>query len=386
MKVVDKLILRELWGPFWNSAFMFLAVLFATAYLFSFTEYITKGASLITVGKMVGLSLAALVTQTLPMAMLLGTLLAFGRISGDSEHIAFFAGGISFFRAIVPVAVMGALVTAATFAWNETVVPPAQREFLRLKATAVEDATTSGKPFFYPVKDRNSDRIDEFVNIAGGFDRSTGWFRGVTIFKMSEDPKRAGHADFYIYAERARPADRSELGLNWLFEDIQLAFLKDVKGVPEFVGRMESATTEVISRQLGTEIGMRRTFRELIQAQKKDNRTMTFRELRDKIRSERRSGNMNTAGDEVDLWEKVSVPLASVVFGLVGAPLGIRPHRGSKAMGFGVAIAIIFSYWVLYRWMYIVGQGGALPPLVASFTACFLGMIAAGILVSRTRQ
>jgi lipopolysaccharide export system permease protein len=267
------------------------------------------------------------------MAMLLGTLLAFGRLSGDSEHIAFFAGGISFFRAIVPVAVMGVLVTVATFAWNELIVPPAQSEFLRLKATVVQDATTSGKPFFYPVKDRNSDRIDEFVNIAGGFDRVTGWFKGITILKMSEDPERMGQAEFYVYADRARPADGNELGLNWLFEDIKLAYLKDVKGVPEFVSTMESATTEVISRQLGSEIGMRRTFRELIETQKKDNRTMTFSALRDKIRKERESGNLNTAGDEVDLWEKISVPLASVIFGLVGAPLGIRPHRGEQGDG-----------------------------------------------------
>ena len=385
MKSVDKLILREMIGPFWNSVFMFLSVLFATAYLFSFTEYLTEGVPVAIVGKMVVLSLAALVTQTLPMAMLLGTLLAFGRLSGDSEHIAFYAGGISFFRATLPVAMMGLMVSLATFAWNETVVPPAQREFLRLKATAVEDAATSGKPIFYTVKDTDSGRVDEFINIDGGFDRKTGWFQRVTILKMSEKPDRRGQAEFYVYAERAKPAN-NESALNWVFEGINLAYLRDVKSVPEVVSRMENATTEVISKQLGTEIGMRRSFRELIEQQKKDNRTMTFRDLRDKIRTDRAAGELNTAADEVDLWEKVSLPLASVIFGMVGAPLGIRPHRGSKAMGFGVAIAIIFSYWVVYRWMYVVGQGGGLPPLVASFAACFLGLIAAIFLIARTRQ
>ena len=385
MKAVDRLVLRELFGPFWNSVFMFLSVLFATAYLFSFTEYLTQGVPMTTVGKMVLLSLAALVTQTLPMAMLLGTLLAFGRISGDSEHIAFYAGGISFYRTILPVALMGLAVSVATFAWNETVVPPAQREFLRLKAMAVEDAATSGKPIFYTVKNQNTDHVDEFINIHGGFDRKTGWFRGVTILKMSEDPQRRGRADFYLEAEKAKPDEKNQGGLNWRFENIRVLTLKPTGGAwPEMT--IQSATTEVISGQLGAEIGMRRTLRELIEQQKKDNRTMTFKELRDRIRQERAAGNLNTAGDEVDLWEKVSLPLASVIFGLVGAPLGIRPHRGSKAMGFGVAIAIIFAYWVVYRWMYVVGQGGGLPPIIASFTACFLGLIAAGFLVARTRQ
>src|SRR5687768_15011931 len=340
MKAVDRLILRELFGPFWNSVFMFLSVIFATTYLFAFTEYLTRGVPIATVGKMLILSLAALVTQTLPMGMLLGTLLAFGRISGDSEHIAFYAGGISFFRAIVPVAAMGVLVSVATFTWNETVVPPAQREFLRLRATAVEDAATSGKPIHYTVMKRNTDQVDEFIYIDGGFDRKTGWFRGVTILKMSEDPKRQGKADYYIEAARARPADRNEGALNWQFENVRILYLKPVDQWPEV--KIDRATTEAISGQLGAEVGMRRTFRELLEAQKKDNRTMTFRELRDRIRKERAAGNLNTAGDEVDLYEKVSLPLASVIFGLVGAPLGIRPHRSSKAMGFGVAIAIIF--------------------------------------------
>ena len=35
---------------------------------------------------------------------------------------------------------MMGLLVSLTFAWNETVVPPAQKEFLRLRATAVEDA------------------------------------------------------------------------------------------------------------------------------------------------------------------------------------------------------------------------------------------------------
>jgi lipopolysaccharide export system permease protein len=131
---------------------------------------------------------------------------------------------------------------------------------------------------------------------------------------------------------------------------------------------------------------MGRTFKGVLQEEQQDNRIMTFAQLRDKIREERARGNINTLRDEMDLWEKVSVPLASLIFGLMGAPLGIRPHRGSKAIGFGVAIGIIFTYWVVYRWMFIVGQSGGLPPFVASFAACILGLIAAAILVARTRQ
>ena len=156
-----------------------------------------------------------------------------------------------------------------------------------------------------------------------------------------------------------------------------------MKSVPEVVSKMENATTEVISKQLGTEIGMRRSFRELIEQQKKDNRTTTFRDLRDKIRKERAAGELNTAADEVDLWEKVS-PAGKRHLRDGGRPAGNTAASRQQGHGFGVAIAIIFAYWVVYRWMYVVGQSGGLPPLIASFTACFMGLIAAIILIART--
>ena len=43
---------------------------------------------------------------------------------------------------------------------------------------------------------------------------------------------------------------------------------------------------------------------------------------------------------------KFSIPLASVVFALVGVPLGIQSHRSASSSGFGLII-IIFLYYVL---------------------------------------
>src|SRR5262249_43228899 len=121
------------------------------------------------------------------------------------------------------------------------------------------------------------------------------------------------------------------------------------------------------TRTLPRNVRIGREFIGFVAADATDNHRMTFRQLRDKIAQDRIRGGTNTLGDEVDLWEKLSLPLASLIFGLVGAPLGVRPHRGSKSLGFGMAIAIIFLYWVIYRWMYIVGKSGGIPPALASF-------------------
>jgi lipopolysaccharide export system permease protein len=380
MRLVDKLILRELIGPVLNSIFMFLMVLFASAYLFKLTDLLTQGVPFLLVLKVGLYSLPALITQTLPMSMLLGTLLAFGRLSGDSEHIALFASGISFYRIAKPVAWLGLAVSIITILWNETVVPPATTAYYNILQHATEHLKTTDQPLNYIVP-KEDGHVDEFVNIDGGYDAKEKCLRRVNILKMSEDPLREGQPEVDLYAEKAVAKDPK--GLDWDYFNVTVTWLRPDPTRKIFVyTHMNQAST----RTLPQNVRLGRDFHGIMQTEVTDNHRMTFLQLRDKIEQEKSQGDINTLGDQVDLWEKLSLPLASLIFGLVGATLGVRPHRGSKVMGFGIAISIIFIYWVIYHWMYIVGKSGGLPPFVASFAADFIGLIAAGILIARARQ
>jgi lipopolysaccharide export system permease protein len=378
MRLVDRLILHELMAPFFNSVFLFLMLVFASTYLFRMNDLLISGVPARTVA-LLSLYLApALVTQSLPMAMLLGNLLAFGRLSADSEHIALYASGISFLRAIRPVAVMGVLVSLFGFLWNELVVPPSIRAYFDLFAQANENIRAKDQPLDYTLR-REDGSVDEFVSIAGGYDARNKMLRKVTIVKMSDDPKRKGEPEVRVYADRAKASDPH--GLDWVYYDV---YVRDIRPDMEeslVDVHMEKATTQTLPQNV--RIG--RDFQGIIRAEVTDNRRMTFRQLRDKIEKARAQGN-TTYADEVDLWEKVAFPAASLIFGLVGAALGVRPHRGSRAMGFGIAIAIIFLYWIIYSWMYRLGKGGAIEPMLASFGADLLGFVAAIILIYRTRQ
>jgi len=379
---VDRLIWREMLGPFLNGFFLFLSLLFGAAYLLKVTDLLVAGVPLVMVLRISLYSLAGLITQCLPMSMLLGSLLAFGRLSGDSEHIALFAGGVSFLRLARPVAAMGLVVSVITIAWNETVVPPAMRAYYTMVQEATQDLMATTTPLTYTIK-RDDGSVDEYISISGGYDPKSKRLLGVWICKMSDDPKRKGQPEVGLYADWA-----SRLGgtINeWQYGNV---YVKSLKPDPEGRFVLDSFMQTASTRTLPTKnVRMVHDLRSLMQSQTVDNRQMTFRALRAKINAEREKGNYkSTLGDEVDLWEKLSLPLATMIFGLLGAPLGVRPQRSGKAVGFGIAISLIFLYWVIYRWMYVVGKSGGIPPLVASFSACFLGLLAAGWLVSRTRQ
>ncbi len=141
MKLIDKVVLKDLIGPFINGMFMFILLVFTAGFLFQATTLLVQGVPLVMVLKFILYVLPSIVTQTFPMAMLLAALMAFGRLSSDREAVAIFAAGISFPRMARPVILMGVVVSGMAFAWNELVVPPASTAAAKLKREAVAGLT-----------------------------------------------------------------------------------------------------------------------------------------------------------------------------------------------------------------------------------------------------
>ena len=69
MKLIDKLVWKDLIGPFINGLFMFLLLVFAAGSLFQATDWLVKGIPPAIVFKLVIYNLPSVVTQTFPMAI-----------------------------------------------------------------------------------------------------------------------------------------------------------------------------------------------------------------------------------------------------------------------------------------------------------------------------
>ena len=382
MKILDKLIFKDLVPPFINGLFMFMTLVFAAAYLFPATDLLVKGVPFSTVAKLVLFSLPSVVTQTFPMAMLLSALLAFGRLSAEKELVAIFATGVSFPRAIRCVWIMGGIVSLCAFFWNDLVVPPASTAYGELKQKSMRNLLPADKPFSYTIETRDGRGIEEIVAIEGGADPKTNTLKRVTITRYSLEPERRGQPEAIIYSDRAIPVD--DMGLQWKYYDgYFMVYSPDPK-----TGKIDDFVTtyfdELQTLPKGATIG--KTFAEVLHIDSTDPNRLNFRELRAEIQRQRERGR-DTRGKEVDLYGKLALPLASLIFGVMGAALGQSTQRGgSKAIGFGMAIFIAFLYWVFYNAMFVVGKNGGLPPILASFLADIVGVIAAIILMIRASR
>ena len=74
---------------------------------------------------------------------------------------------------------------------------------------------------------------------------------------------------------------------------------------------------------------------------------LSLEKLKEKMLDRRKKG-LPTAGQEVEISKKFSLPFACLLFAFFGAPLGIKYSRSGKAGSFGVAVLVILIYYITF--------------------------------------
>lgn len=145
---IDRYILSELAGPFWGSiAFLvFLALMFQTL---RWAELlIVHGVPFWVILKMAGLITLTFLPMALPFGFLITVLVAFGRLSADSEITAMKACGVGLLRILLPASWVGASVAIASLMLNLHWAPWAERGLrdiiYRVSNTKVSSAIREG--------------------------------------------------------------------------------------------------------------------------------------------------------------------------------------------------------------------------------------------------
>ena len=69
----------------------------------------------------------------------------------------------------------------------------------------------------------------------------------------------------------------------------------------------------------------------------------------------------------IELFDKIALPLTTIVFVLVGVPLAITPPRVRYNRGFLFSILIIFAYYVVRALSLSFGEAGSLAPFLAAW-------------------
>ncbi len=373
MKLVDRLVIRDIVGPFLFGVAAFSSLVFAFSILMKLTDWLMKGMPFTLALELVAYSLPSILFMTLPMSTLLGVLMGVGRLSGESEVVALFAGGISLYRIAMPILALGIIVSGFSILLNEVVAPVANARSAKIEKSVFEQAAIKGQSFTLQDAVTNSRIIVE-----GGLDEERGVMRDVTVVKFLHN-----RPSLIIYASRAEWAglyDRSKT-YRWKLYDgyTQVIDPRDPHKVAT-TGFRNSQTREIVIQKTPSELA-------LFKNMKSDH--MTFRQLSRMV--EYLWAHPDRPWKEirrfdVDRWNKIAIPLTSLIFAMMAAPLGIRPQRSSSSMGFGLSILVILLYWILGRYTFSLAVQGNVSPVFGAFAPSVVGVATAIVLLRRAAK
>ena len=374
--LVDRWLIGQLLPPMFFAIGAFTAVSLSVGIMFDLVRKIVEyGLPLQIALKVLILKLPGFLVLSFPMSMLLATLLAYGKLSSNSELLALKSLGYTNKRIIVPVVFLSLLMTFITFNFNDSLVPISNRVAENYMRSSLGKAISSeeGKHIMFS---RYGSQIDSSNKISKSNENLTHifyakYFRNnfmeeVTLIDYSR-----------IGIEQTLKAQKGEFDQNnnlWIFYDGRLTITQD-DGTVSFVNfnRYQYPLGE------GP--------RELAKVPS-DANDMTLKQAKKAEALYQKSGNTKEARRmRVRIQEKFTLPAACLVFALIGSAFGVRSFsRSSKSQGFGLSVLLIFGYYILSFFSSSLGVKGIFNPFLAAWAPVFIAITVALFLIKRASE
>ena len=180
IKKLDLFIIKtfatNLFGTFFICLFIFILQLLWRW----IDDFVEKGLDFSILAQFFILGSITLVSQALPLAILLASLMTFGNFGEKLELLAMKAAGIPLFRIMMPLIVCCTLLGGVSFYFQNVVSPYAQMQLYTLMYSIKQTSPESEIPeeIFY-------DRLDGYNIYVGKKDKETGVLYDVVIYDVS---------------------------------------------------------------------------------------------------------------------------------------------------------------------------------------------------------
>jgi len=359
--ILARYILAEFSPPLLFGTIIFSFV-FILDKLFDLVDLIfNRGVPVVTVMKLFGVFLPTILPLTFPMAILLATLISYGRLAQDGEVTAIRASGLSLWRITWPVGLLALVMSFGLIPFNRQLSPRAHAYFRRVFSQIVEsDPLLQLEPrSFFEIRDLR--------------------LYAETVDKVHS---RLGHVLLYKTRPDLLPPDRIFAKRGTYVHSIQNFQINLEDGQFERYDPKDPAKLVHIqfeSYSINVPIGLGQADSSV------DFRDLTSSELVPLLQQKKWEGQ---AGYEVEseVVLRYAVAFAPFAMALLGIPIGMILHKGGRTMGFGASAAILFGYYLILVLGLSLAEKGACPPWISIWGANFLCLGVGAILYYRMLQ
>lgn len=379
MKILSRYIIKESAAYFLIALFTFTGILLTLRMLKLAGLIINKGVELGQIGLVFVAIVPAFMEVAIPLATLLGVMLAFGRLSGDSEVIVMRSSGISILQLVRPIIVFGLLCGAFSLFVSHTASPWGFKILSRTLFEIARSKSTAG------LEQGVFNKLGNLTLYTEKIDYHTG-----ALDKVLIDDKRNADERKIITATTGEIVSSEEdrtitlrLFEGEIHEQLESRYVitaYDTNSVELSSDEMYDSDTQT-KRENNRELSLGQIahFREKyaqqlahiiahpedepkqqvsLPGQSPKNPPLGKKELQRKIRKL-----------DVEAVRRFSMPYASFILALIALPLGIQQPRSQKTWGAGLSAALGLIVFVIYYGLLSTGvalaEGGKLNPYIA---------------------
>lgn len=407
-RLLDRYLIREI------VPYILLGLMLLTAIIFAqeasrFSELLVvasrNGLPMETLWRLMAALIPGIFVFTLPISLLIGTLVGLGRLSGDSEIVALGASGTSRLRMLVPVVFLSLIVAAAMVYITFNLLPRSIRHLTDLKANqslVFQGLNTEIKPRVF------EESIPQKVIYIEDIDRANNLWHNIFLVDLSDGPsqmkiltassgslrqgERSEMPEMHLQRVSLHQTDTSEPAAGPDQTDPQNQLPEPVSGAHGVApggadqgssldkhrdkkrGNSNQPPPYTAARFDDMTIGLEVTEEKRNESTGIDQDALPVEQMAWSDLIAYSPADPDARGWRAEVHKRLALPAACLVFALLGVGFGISNVRTGRSFGLLLGLAITITYYLLALW----GQHAAL----AGKVPVWLGMWLANIVLA----
>lgn len=329
-------------------------------------RFMGKGLALGDLALLAGYVLPSLVIYTIPISLLLATLLAFIQLSQDSEITALKAAGVPTRKAFAPAIVIGAVATMVLLALWAEVAPWSRRQISDFIIRTILE-----KPTLVLTEQTWTHEVDNMRIFVGRIDDEQMLLEDI---KVQINKEGSPHRTVVAKAGKIRIEPKKQ--------QIYLQLLDGAMHEYDLKKPDEYSTTAFKSLMLPVTIASLdhyvKRYHTLTSVRTKEMSLLeiTRKFLDPSLASRERNEMLEQIG------ERTALAFMPLVFVLIGAPLGIIPHKARRFYGPIACLGLLFAYYSLLVAGETLSEKELVNPVLAMWIPnLFLGVSGVGFMI-----
>tara|TARA_B100000029_G_scaffold508063_1_gene594062 strand:+ start:1299 stop:2648 length:1350 start_codon:yes stop_codon:yes gene_type:complete len=404
VKIINRYIFKELIPPFSLSLIVLVFVLLTQFMIKNLDRFLGKGLSFITIFKFIFYHSASVLSLAAPMAILIATMMAFGRLSSDNEITGFKSSGINHFDFLKPSLLFGIIITGIMIPFNLWILPDMNHNIRKLsyqitkerpdieiqenminviyeKIIYVGDRINNNS--FMDIVIFNKDNIRNKTTIlaeSGSFNSlNDGLILDLYNGSIHENIKSNNHEYRKTYFEKYKiliPFDKINLDKNKILVKNEREM--NFNTLISKINYKENEIIKLNNNNYESEIRISELESEekgfsMIDSNKSSKKNkIRLNQIQTSINNIKNNIKKNNKiipvlqndlnNYEVELHKKFVIPIACIIFILLGIPLGIVSKKGSFSVSIAISLGFFIIYWSLLMIGEFLGDEGKLNP------------------------